>query len=155
MPIRRAFFVWQFAAAAVLPLWVLLGYALWGGGVGGLLGIALLAPLIVVTQLGLAVLFTARASVRRSRALDWPATGALALFSAAVVGLGFFGPSAAWFGVLAVAAALGGFWLATVELVREVRARMRATLASLGYPPQPAPKPLDAGEYVVIKPSPR
>jgi hypothetical protein len=155
MPIRRAFFVWQFAAAAVLPLWVLLGYALWGSGLNGLFGIALLAPLLVLTELGLAVLFTARASVRRPRALDWPAIGVLALFHVAVIGLGFFGPASAWFGVLAVASALGGYWLAILLLVREVRARMRATLASLGYQPPPPQRPLDAGEYVVVKPNPR
>jgi hypothetical protein len=155
MPIRRAFFVWQFVAAAVLPLWVLLGYALWGSGLSGLFGMALLAPLLVIAELGLAVLFTTRASVRRSRALDWPAIGVLALFHAAVIGLGFFGPASAWFGVVAVAAALGGYWLAVYSLVREVRARMRSTLASLGYQPRPEQRPLEAGEYVVIKPSTR
>ena len=30
MALRRAFLTWQFVAAAVLPLWPLVGYAVWG-----------------------------------------------------------------------------------------------------------------------------
>jgi hypothetical protein len=153
MVIRRAFFVWQFAAAVVLPLWVLLGYALWGGGAGGLVAVTLLTPLLVIAQLGLAALLSARASVRRARALGWADVAVIAVLSLAVVGLGFFGPAMTWFAVLAVAAVLGGYWLAIAELVTEVRTRMRATLASLGYEPQPAHTPIDAGEYIVIKPA--
>jgi hypothetical protein len=156
----RAFFVWQFASAAVLPLWVLLGYALWGHGLGGLFGLALLAPLLVVVELALAVLFSARASVRRPRVLDGRPMAVLAVFHLAVIGLGFFGPATAWFGVLAITAALGAGWLGSALLAREIRERMRATLAGLGVqPPQrgraPVPidaRPLDGGEYVVVQP---
>jgi hypothetical protein len=152
----RAFFVWQFAAAVVLPLWVLVGYAIWGHGLGGLFGVALLAPLLVVVELALAVLFSARASVRRPRSLDGGPMAVLTVFHLAVIGLGFFGPAASWFGVLAIAAALGAGWLGGALLVREVRERMRATLAAVGYPgTRQAPvdaKPIDAGEYIVVKP---
>lgn len=153
MVIRRVFFVWQFAAAVVLPLWVLVGYALWGAGAGGLVAVTVLTPLLVIAQLGLAALLSARASVRRARALGWADVGVLTVLSAAVVGLGFFGPAMTWFAVFAVAAMLGGYWLAGVELVREVRTRMRETLTALGYDPQPARTPIDAGEYIVIKPT--
>jgi hypothetical protein len=153
--VRRAAFVWQFAAALVLPLWVLTGYAIWGAGVGGFLGISLLAPLLVIAQLGLAVLFTARASVRRPRMLGAADTGVVAVLTAAVIGFGFFGPATTWFGVLAVAAVLGGTWLGGYELVAEIRTRMRRTLADLGFRPPETRRSLDAGEYVVIKPSQR
>lgn len=156
--LRRAAFVWQFAAAAVLPLWLLVGYALWGAGLGGFLGIALLAPLAVVALLGVAVLVAARGSVRRTRMLGGADTAVSAVLSAAVVGFGFFGPATTWFGVLAVAAALGGYWLAGWELVTEIRTRMRAALAAFGLgpqAPQAARTPIDAGEYVVLKPSDR
>lgn len=155
MPVRRAFFVWQFAAAVVLPLWVLTGYAIWGSGKTGFLGIALTAPLLVVTCLALAVLFSARGRIRRSRALDWPDVGVLAAFSLAVIGAGFFGPGTAWFGVLAVASALGGLWLATTELVTDVRSRMRETLTALGYRPPAFRGPVDHGEYVVLPVAPK
>src|SRR5438094_1552668 len=86
MALRRAFFAWQFAAAAVLPLWLLLGYAVWGASVGGLLSVVLLAPLVLVVELGLALLFSARAGVRRGRALDLPAVGVLAAYQVGVIG---------------------------------------------------------------------
>jgi hypothetical protein len=155
MALRRAFFAWQFAAAAVLPLWVLLGYAVWGASVGGLVSVVLLAPVVLAVELGLALLFSARSGVRRSRALDLPAIGVLGAYQVGVIGFGFFGPASAWFGLLAAVAAIGGFWLGGRLLVRDLRARVQETMTAFGRPPQaPASRaPLDAGEYIVIKPS--
>jgi len=156
MALRRVFFAWQFAAAAVLPLWLLLGYAVFGAGVGGFLSVVLLAPIVFVVELGLAALFSARAGVRRQRALDLPAVGVLAAFQIGVVGLGFFGPATAWFGLLAAVAAIGGFWLGGTLLARDVRTRVRETMTAFGRPPEPVRRtPIDAGEYIVVKPSPR
>ncbi|MGN6444538.1 MFS transporter permease [Amnibacterium sp.] len=157
MALRRAFFAWQFAAAAVLPLWLLLGYALFGASVGGFLTVVLLAPVVLVVEVALALLFSARAGVRRARALDLPAVGVLAAFQAGVIGVGFFGPATAWFGLLAAAAAIGGFWLGGTLLVRDVRTRVQETMTAFGVPPRSrtARPPIDAGEYVVVKPSAR
>jgi len=153
MALRRAFFAWQFAAAAVLPLWLLLGYAVWGASVGGFLSVVLLAPVVLVVELALAALFSARAGVRRQRALDLPAVAVLSAFQLGVIGLGFFGPASSWFGLLAAVAAIGGFWLGARLLARDVRSRVQETF---GVPPQtPSRAPIDAGEYVVIKPSAR
>jgi NADH:ubiquinone oxidoreductase subunit 4 (subunit M) len=55
MLLRRAFWYWQFAAALVLPFWLLTGYAIWGAGTAGFLGVAILAPLTVVATLGLVI----------------------------------------------------------------------------------------------------
>jgi hypothetical protein len=156
MALRRAFFAWQFAAAAVLPLWLLLGYAVWGASVGGLLSVVLLAPVVLVVELGLALLFSARSGVRRSRTLDLPAVGVLAAYQIGVIGFGFFGPGSAWFGLLATVAAIGGFWFGGRLLVRDVRSRVQETVSGFGRPPQaPSRAPIDAGEYIVIKPSTR
>ena len=156
MALRRAFFAWQFAAAAVLPIWLLIGYAVWGASVSGFFGVLLLVPGVLLVELGLALLFSARAGIRRSRALDLPAVGVLAAYQVGVIGLGFFGPATAWCGVLAAVAAIGGFWLGGTLLMRDVRSRVQQTMASFGRPPVTTPRtPLDAGEYVVIKPSPR
>jgi hypothetical protein len=157
MALRRAFFAWQFAAAAVLPIWLLLGYAIWGASGGDLLSAVLLAPLVLVVELGLALLFSARSGVRRSRTLDLPAVAVLAAYQVGVVGFGFFGPASAWFGLLAAVAAIGGFWLGGRLLVRDLRTRVQETMTAFGRPPQPPASrpPLDAGEYIVIKPSPR
>ncbi len=157
MALRRAFFAWQFAAAAVLPLWLLLGYAVWGASVGGFFSIVLLAPVVFVVELALAALFSARARVRQQRALDVPAVAVLAAFQVGVLGVGLFGPLTAWFGLLAAVAAIGGFWLGATLLVRDIRARVQETMTAFGRPPQqPAPRaPINGGEYIVIKPSPR
>jgi len=154
MALRRAFFAWQFAAAAVLPLWLLLGYALWGASVGGFLSVVLLAPIVFVVELALALLFSARAGIRRERALDLPAVGVLSAFQLGVIGLGFFGPASAWLGLLAAVAAIGGFWVGATLLARDVRSRVRETMTGYGRPPQTVQRPpIDAGEYIVIKPS--
>jgi hypothetical protein len=154
--VKRGFFVWAFAAAAVLPVWVLVGYALQGSTVTGLLGVLLLAPVVLLVELGLALLFSARTAVRRARALDGPAIGVLAAFQAGVIGFGFFGPATAWFGVLAFAAAVAGFWLGGRLLLADVRSRVRETMAGFGAPvPEQPRRTIDAGDYVVIKPSSR
>lgn len=152
MALRRAFFAWQFAAAAVLPIWLLLGYALWGASVGGLLSVVLLAPLALAAELALALLFSARAGIRRTRALDLPAVGVLAAYQIGVFGFGFFGPATAWFGLLAAVAAIGGCWLGATLLVRDIRTRVQQTMTAFPRPPEPGPRrPLDAGEYIVVK----
>lgn len=153
MTVRRFLYRWQFVAAAVLPIWVLVGYAAFGTSVVGFLGVLLLAPLVLVAELGLALLLSARTPVRRARALDAPAIGVLSAFQLGVIGLGFFGPATAWFGVLAVAAAIGGAWIGGRLLVEDVRGRVRATFGA--PPPARDRRPIDAGEYVVVKPSSR
>lgn len=154
MALRRAFFLWQFIAAAVLPIWLLIGYAVWGSSVAGLLGVVLVIPLVMIAEIALALLFSARHRIRASRALDGPAIGFLGAFQLGVVGFGFFGPGSAWFGVLAAAAAIGGIWAGSRLLVRDLRAKVRATFP--GTRPQPADRtPIDAGEYVVLKPHTR
>ena len=153
MALRRAFFAWQFAAAAVLPLWLLLGYAVWGSSIGGFFSIVLIAPVVFVVELALAALFSARAGIRQQRALDLPAVAVLAAFQIGVIGVGLFGPATAWFGLLATVAAVGGFWLGATLLVRDLRARVQETMTAFGRPPQQqAPRPpINGGEYIVIK----
>jgi hypothetical protein len=150
MLLRRGFWYLQFAAALVLPLWVLTGYAVWGSGTAGFLGVAILAPLLVVAQLGLAAALVARRSVRASRMVGRADAAVLAAFSLTVIGAGFFGPATTWFGVLAVAALLGAYWLAVTELATEVRSRVRTTLDALGI--RRPVQPRDAGEYIVLPP---
>ncbi len=153
MLLRRGFWYWQFAAALVLPIWVLTGYALWGAGATGFLTVAILAPLLVVATAGLAAVLSARRSVRAARALGWADVAVHAVYSLAVIGAGFWSPATTWFGVLAIAALLGAYWLASTELVREVRSRVRTTLDALGLR-RPEP-PVDHGEYIVLPPPAR
>lgn len=154
MALRRAFLTWQFVAAAVLPIWLLIGYAVWGSSVAGLFGVMLLVPVVVLVELGLALLFSGRRRVRRRPQLDPLTVSVLTAFQVGVVGIGLFGPATAWFAVLAVAAAIAGFWLGTRLLVQDVRTRVEETMTGIGRPPASGPRPpIDRGEYVVIKPS--
>jgi hypothetical protein len=154
MALRRAFLTWQFVAAAVLPLWLLVGYAVWGSSVAGLFGVLLLVPVVALAELGLALLFSGRRRVRRRPQLDPLTVSVLTAFQVGVVGIGLFGPATAWFAVLAVAAAITGFWLGTRLLVQDVRTRVQETFPAVGRPPaSPQRPPIDRGEYVVIKPS--
>ena len=156
MALRRAFFAWQFAAAAVLPLWLLLGYAVFGSSVGGFLSVVLLAPVVLVVELALAALFSARARIRRAararpprrrraRRVPGRRDRRRLLRAARARGSGCSPP----------VAAIGGFWLGATLLVRDLRSRVQETMTAFGRPPQqrgPRP-PIDAGEYIVIKPS--
>ena len=48
MLVRRGFFYWQTAAAVVLPVWLLVGWGIWGTSATGFVGIAFLAPALVL-----------------------------------------------------------------------------------------------------------
>jgi hypothetical protein len=157
MAIRRAFFRWQFVAAVALPLWVLVGWATWGVGTTGFLGVALVAPVILVAELVLAGLFSVRGSVRTTRALGWPEIAALSAFHLSVIGAGFFTPATPWLAVLAVVTALIAFWVGVRVFLTDVRARVRENLRSFGGPSfgrgqqQPRPTtPINGGEYIVL-----
>lgn len=151
--VRRAFFLEQFAAVVVLPVWVIVGWSIWGPvGVTGTVNLTpfLVVLLAVLCQTALAVVFTLRASVRRQRAVSALDVVVLALLAAALIGAGFFSTAVSAFLAAAVVVSVAGFWLGVVELLRELRARVRSTLSSLGITRRPAP--VDRGEYVVLPP---
>lgn len=153
MFVRRAFFYWQTAAAVVLPVWLLVGWALWGESYGGLLGIALAAPVLVVAVLIVVGLTVARRSVREKKAVSWLDVGILTFWHAMLIGLGFFGPATEWFVVLGVIGAVGAFWSSIWQLVRETRARFRAAFDDIqrtAGAPGIRQTPIDAGELIVL-----
>jgi hypothetical protein len=154
---RRAFFVWQFAAAAVLPAWLLLGWALWGSS-GSFAGLALATPFLVLALLAVAGLTVARRSVRQSRAVSWLDLGVAGTWHVLLIALGFFGPFSNVFAALSVAVGIVAFWSAAWQLVDETRKRVRSVFASIDRaarpPGSPASRaPINAGEYIVLPPS--
>ena len=153
MRIRRAAWYWLYAEIAVLPAWVLVGWAVWGSGARSFVGVALLTPLLVVGLLAIAVLFSIRSSVRRTKTLTWPDAGVLAAITAGIVGVGFFGPATAWFAVLALGAGIAAFWVGVWELLVEVRQGIRTAFVSMSTPPATKQAPIEAGEYVVLPPA--
>ena len=156
MVLRRAFFYWQSAAAVVLPLWLLIGWGIWGSSRAELFGIAFTAPVLVIALLAVVGLIFARKSVREKRAVSWLDAGTLGLWHALLVALGFFGPGANWFAVAAVVAAMVAFWAAGWQLVTETRRRVRLALDEIqrAAAPQggPARNTVSAGEYIVLPP---
>jgi hypothetical protein len=153
MLLRRAFFYWQTAAALVLPVWLLIGWGIWGTSTGSLFGVAVTAPILVLALLIVVGLTLARRSVRESRAVSWLDVGVLAFWHAMLIGLGFFGDSAGWFAVFGVIGGIVAFWSAVWQLVTETRRRVRAVFDGIqrAAAPQPANRqPIDAGEYIVL-----
>lgn len=93
MIIRRAFFVWLFPSALILPLWLFAGWILFGEGGGwSLLGTAIAAPIMFVCALIVAALLSVRPDVRTERALSWKDVLFLSLWNMSVI-LGVFVPA--------------------------------------------------------------
>lgn len=126
--IRRGFYYWQFLAAFVLPVWLLVGWGVFGGSGWGYVGLLIAAPLVFVALLVIALIVFARPAVRRSRAVSWWDVALYTVLHGSVVGLGFFGPTTTPFLVLGIVATIAGFWLALWELVSDGARSMRETM---------------------------
>ncbi|UIP58878.1 hypothetical protein [Agromyces marinus] len=163
MLLRRGFYRWQFAAAFVLPLWLLLGYAIFGDSGWGVLGLMFAAPIAFVALGVIALLIAARPGVRQAKAVEWADVAVIGAWHLLIVGAGFYGPSGITFAILAMVGAIAAFWYAVWRLVRDGAKRMRATmdeyerLAAQGRPAAapggPSPRATaadDAGEVIVI-----
>jgi hypothetical protein len=166
MLFRRIFFRWIQAATIVLPIWLAVGWAVFGGGGWGTLGLVITVPVTFVSLAIVALLTSMRPSVREHRAVSWGDVGVLGAWQAAIIGFGFSGPSMAAFAFLSIALALVAFWHAIVQLVRDGARRMQETMAEyeraaqagapIGRPSAPSPgpssqKPFDIGEVIVVE----
>ena len=155
MVVRKAFYYWQFAAIAVLPAWLLIGWTIWGRA-GEFAAVAIATPFLVLALLGVAGITFARKSARTTRTASWWDVGVAGAWHAAVIATGFFGPATSAFAALSVALGIAAFWAAAWQLVDETRKRVRRvfeTFSGPAIPNRPRQQPLDAGEYVVIRPS--
>jgi len=141
MFVRRAFHYWQFIAAIVLPIWLLVGWGVFGGSGWGLLGLILVTPVAFVALLAIALLIYARKSVRQSHAVSWIDVGLLSLWHLSIIGVGFYGPGANWFGVGAIVVGIATFWIVLWELITETRKRVASAFASLDAQAQEAAQP--------------
>ncbi len=145
MWLRRGFFGWLIPAAFVLPLWLLIGWAVTGAGGWAFLWVLFMAiPGVLVWQLLLTLLNRARATVRAHRAVSWWDVAGFATWHALVASLGFFG-TAWWAPVLVLALIVGValFWLQLWQLWREARPslslrRFRADVGSIPAPGEPS-----------------
>ncbi|MCU1636944.1 MAG: hypothetical protein JWQ68_2183 [Cryobacterium sp.] len=129
--IRRAFYYWQFAAVVVLPAWLVIGWPIFGAGGWKVLGVFFGAVLLGTWLLAVAALYFARRSVRSQRALSWPNVGALTIWHALIVAIGFYAESAPMLSVIAILAGIGATWLGIWELYVAARRRVNAAMEEI------------------------
>ena len=130
MIIRRIFYSWQFVAVAVLPLWLLIGSAIFGTGGWAVLGVFFGAVALGLSLLVVALLVYARKEVRSSRTVSWADVGVMTLWHGLIIGIGFAESASGWLSVLVVFVGMGAFWFALWELYDAARKRMRAIACS-------------------------
>jgi hypothetical protein len=149
MVLRRALLRWQPIAVPVLPLWLLVGFGVFGSP-GGFFLLFLGAGVLLVFLAVVAGLTRLRPAVRETRALGrWDAAATLA-FHIAILGLGFFGATGVAFGVAAALLGLTTFWLVTWELVREWREKVSVAVDRASAPPRRGRRP-DGGDVIIVR----
>ncbi|WP_029144321.1 hypothetical protein [Microbacterium luticocti] len=123
MWVRRGFFAWLLPAAIILPVWLVVGWAIFQAGGWAFLGVILLAaPGVLVAELIIALLIRARPTVRRQRAVSWWDVLGITVWHGLVVAFGCF-IQAAFVPILvcALLAFLALFWGALAQLWNEAR----------------------------------
>lgn len=157
MWVRRAFFGWLIPAAFVLPLWLLVGWAIFNAGGWAFLWVLFLAiPGVFVWQLLLTLLVRARGTVRAHRAVSWWDVLGFTVWHALVISLGFFAEN--WWAPVMVVAILVGvalFWLALWQLWSEARPSRLVMHTSTGAaflpPPAEQAEPAERDVYIVTE----
>lgn len=147
MLIRRAVYYWQFAAAILLPLWLFVGWGIWGSNGWTFLGLAVLAPILFIAMLLVTLIIYGRPEVRRDNAVSWIDVGLLLFWHAMMIGFGFFGPTASLFAVLGIVAGLTAFWGTLWELVRDTAKRAKKAMSDL--------EDIASGASASARPAPR
>jgi hypothetical protein len=142
MWLRRAFYGWLIPAAFLLPLWLLVGWAVFRAGGWAFLWVLFLAiPAVFIGQLILTLLVRARGTVRAQRAVSWWDVLGFGTWHVLIISLGLF--NQAWWATAMITTILVGvglFWLTLWQLWREAQpSRMvMYTTEGLAYlPPDP------------------
>lgn len=128
MAIRKLFYYWQFIAVIALPLWLVVGWPIFGEGGWGVFGVFFAAAALGIALLVVSLLIYARKDVRLARAVSWPDVGVLALWHALIIASGFYAASSPWLSVLVIVVGLFAFWFSIWEFVDSARRAMRATM---------------------------
>ncbi len=132
MWLRRAFFHWLLPAAFLLPLWLVVGWAVSDAGGWVFLWVLFVAvPSVFVGQLVTTLLVRARGTVRHGRAVSWWDVLVFGLWHVLTVAVGFYPQGAFWpLLVAAVAAFVGVVWVSLWQLLREARPSLLFAQAS-------------------------
>jgi hypothetical protein len=129
--LRRIFFYWQFAAAVVLPAWLVIGWPIFGAGGWAVLGVFFGAVLLGLWLLTVSLLIVARREVRASRAVSWPDVGALAVWHALIIAVGFYAEVAPLLSIILILVGVGVSWLVGWELYTAARRRVREVMVEI------------------------
>lgn len=161
MFLRRAFYWWLFPAAFILPLWLFVGWAVFGQNFWGFVWLIFVAiPSVFIGQLALGLLVRARGTVRADRAVSWWDVLGFTLWNGLTIACGFFQP---WFWAALVAAIVVGialFWSTLAQLWNEARPGtviLRTTgpeQASYLPPPSAPRRPATEHDVIVIEERP-
>ncbi len=157
MWLRRAFFGWLIPAAFLLPLWLFVGWIVFGASGWGLLWVLVSVPIVFVGQLVLSLLVRARGTVRSSRAVSWTDVAGFGAWHALIIALGFFDPRWWWpvFGIT-VAVGIALLWVQLWQLWREAKPSnvLHHTAEGVAYIPPPQesasrPSSADADVFII------
>lgn len=156
MWIRQAFFRWLLPSAFLLPLWLLIGWAVFQGGWSILWVLLIAMPSVFVGQLLLTLLTRSRPSVRAERALSWWDVAGFGLWHALTIAVGFFiGGAFGWLLAAAIVVGIGLVWLQLWQLWNEARgsgARIRETISwSTMTPPRAETTQTSVHEVIVVR----
>jgi hypothetical protein len=136
--IRRAFFYWQFAAVVVLPLWLVVGWPIFGAGGWKVLGVFFGAVVLGVALLAVSLVIFARREVRSTRAVSWADAGVLTVWHGLIISVGFYAAASPWLSVLVIVVGIGAFWFALWELFDAAKRRVRAVIDEIELAAKPA-----------------
>src|SRR4029453_6591283 len=95
----------------------------------GTLGLVITVPLAFIALGIIALIVWARPTVRAERAVSWTDVAVIGAWHASIIGIGFYGQGAAFFGVAAILLAIAAFWVAIWQLVSDGARRMQATMS--------------------------
>ena len=166
MRLRTAFRSWLVPAAIVLPVWLLVGYGIFGDTLWMFPLVVVLAIGSAIALLGVAAIAKARPTVKRTGALSWADVALFTAWWLTIVVAGLAGPYTGALTVLAVLFALATFWLVLAELFADAKRSVKQTFdeferqartsSPLGFRPAPAPaapvaEARDDGEYIVVR----
>ena len=144
MALRRGFYRWLIPAAFVLPLWLFVGWIVFGANPLSLLWVLLSAPIVLIGQLILTLLVRARPTARAEQAVSWTDLALIGGWNVLIVALGIFS-NPWWWALFALTVVVGFVALVAAfqQLWREARpaGSLLRTPAGVGYVPAPAARP--------------
>lgn len=138
MILRKAFYWWLFPSAVILPVWLLIGWAIFGSGGWSFIGLLILCPVLFIAMLAIGGIIMARKTVRDTRAVSWWDVGLIGAWHASIVAFGCFIPGVmSWLAVLGILLGLAAFWVSLWQLVTEARMRVQQTFEAYERAAQP------------------